>query len=92
MKTYAIRRKTAWKDPDELGATAELSKQVAESDFPEEIRWIRSYVIDEPDGSLGTICIYEASNPEAIRGHAAQVGMPADEILDVAEVVVVNAD
>ena len=92
MNTYAIRRKTAWKDPDELGATAELSKQIAESDFPDEIRWIRSYVIDEPDGSLGTICIYEASGPEAIRGHAAQVGMPADEILDIAEVVVVNAD
>jgi hypothetical protein len=92
MKTYAIRRKTAWKGPDELGATAELSKQVAASDFPDQIRWIRSYVIDEPDGSLGTICIYEASNPEAIRGHAEKVGMPADEILDVAEVVVVDAD
>jgi hypothetical protein len=92
MKTYAIRRKTAWQDPDELGTVAELSKKVAASDFPEEIRWIRSYVIDEPDGRLGSICIYEASGPEAIRGHAEQVGMPADEILDIAEVVVIDAD
>ena len=92
MKTYAIRRKTAWKEPDELGAVAELSKKIAASDFPDEINWIRSYVIDEPDGRLGTICIYEASGPEAIRGHAEQVGMPADEILDVAEVVVVTPD
>ena len=92
MKTYAIRRKSAWKDPDELGAAGELSKQIAASDFPEEISWIRSYVIDEPDGRLGTICIYEASGPEAIRGHAEAVGMPADEILDVAEVVVITPD
>jgi len=92
MKTYAIRRKTAWQDPDELGATAELSKQIAASDYPEEIRWIRSYVIDEPDGRLGTICIYEASSPDAIRGHAEKVGMPADEIHDIAEVVVIDAD
>ena len=49
-------------------------------------------MIDEPDGRLGTVCIYEASGPEAIRGHAEQVGMPADEILEVAEVVVIDAD
>jgi hypothetical protein len=92
MKTYVIRREQAWQSPEELGAAAERSKQVAASDFPDEIRWIRSYVIGEPGGTLGTVCIYEASGPEAVRGHAERVGMPADEILEVVDTVVVRPD
>jgi hypothetical protein len=68
------------------------SKQVADDDFPQDIRWIRSYVIAEPDGSLGSICIYQASDPEAVRKHAHRVGMPADEILDVVDTVVIRPD
>src|SRR3954452_19341117 len=33
----------------------EGSREVADSDFPEDIRWIRSYVIDEEGGTLGTL-------------------------------------
>ena len=51
---------------------------MAESDFPDDIRWIRSYVIAEPGGTLGTVCIYQASGPEAVREHASRVEMPAD--------------
>ena len=64
MKTYVIRREKAWQSSEELEAAAGRSKQVAESDFPDAIRWIRSYVIDEPGGTLGTVCIYQASGPE----------------------------
>jgi hypothetical protein len=92
MKTYVIRREKAWRDGEELEAAAGRSKQVAESDFPNEIRWIRSYVIDEPGGTLGTVCIYQASGPEAVRDHAGRVGMPADEILEVADTVVIRPD
>ena len=92
MKTYVIRREKAWKNGAELEATAGRSKQVAESDFPDAIRWIRSYVIDEPGGTLGTVCIYQASGPEAVRDHAKRVGMPADEILEVADTVVIRPD
>lgn len=92
MKTYVIRREKAWEGPEQLGATAERSKQVAASDFPDEIRWIRSYVIGEPGGSLGTVCIYQASGPEAVRAHAERVGMPADEVLEVVDTVVVRPD
>jgi Protein of unknown function (DUF4242) len=49
-------------------------------------------VIAEDGGSLGSICIYQASDPEAIRSHARRVGMPADEILDVADLVVIRRD
>ena len=92
MNTYAIRRKDAWKSPEELQQVAERSKQVADDDFPQDIRWIRSSVIAEPDGSLGSVCIYQATDHEAVRKHAHRVGMPADEILDVVDTVVIRPD
>jgi thiamine biosynthesis protein ThiC len=92
MNLYAIRRKHAWKSPEELEQVAARSKQVADDDFPQDIRWIRSYVIAEADGSLGTVCIYQASDHDAVRKHAHRVGMPADEILDVADTVVIRPD
>lgn len=92
MNTYVIRREKAWQGPEELEATAGRSKEVAASDFADDISWIRSYVIGEPDGSLGTVCIYQASGVDAIRKHAERVGMPADEILEVADTVVVRPD
>jgi Protein of unknown function (DUF4242) len=92
MKTYVIRREKAWQNGGELELAAARSKEVAESDFPDDIRWIRSYVISEPGGTLGTVCIYQASGPEAVRGHAKRVGMPADEILEVADTVVIRPD
>jgi hypothetical protein len=90
MKTYAIRRKNAWASPEEI--PAERSKEVADDEFPSDIRWIRSYVIAEEDGTLGSVCIYQASSPEAIRKHAHRVGMPADDIWNVADTVVIRPD
>lgn len=92
MNTYAIRRKHAWKSPEEVEQVAARSKQVADDDFPSDIRWIRSYLIAEEDGSLGSICIYQATDRETVRKHAHRVGMPADEILDVADMVVIRPD
>jgi hypothetical protein len=92
MKTYVIRRKQAWQNPQELETAAKRSTEVAESEFPDDIRWIRSYVIDEPGGTLGTVCIYQASGIDAVRDHASRVGMPADEILEVADTVVIRPD
>lgn len=92
MKTYVIRREKAWQSPEELEATAARSKEVAESSFPDDISWIRSYVIAEPGGTLGTVCIYQASGIDAVREHASRVEMPADEILEVADTVVIRPD
>ena len=92
MNTYVIRREQAWKDAAELEATAARSKDVAETDFPDDIRWIRSYVIAEPGGTLGTVCIYQATSIEAVREHAGRVDMPADEVLEVADTVVIRPD
>jgi sporulation protein YlmC with PRC-barrel domain len=92
MNTYVIRRRQAWQSPEELEQVAARSKEIADSDFPQDIRWIRSYVIAEADGTLGSACIYEASSPEAIHKHAERVGMPADEITAVADTVVIRPD
>ena len=92
MNTYVIRREKAWQSPEELEATAERSKEVAESDFPDDIRWIRSYVITEDGGTLGTVCIYQATNIDAVRDHAGRVDMPADEVLEVADTVIIRPD
>lgn len=92
MNTYMIRRREAWSTPAELEAAGERSAAVAESEFPDRIRWIRSYVVEEEAGGLGTICIYQAADVEAVRDHAGKVGMPADEVLPVADTVIVHPD
>jgi len=60
--------------------------------MPEDIRWIRSYVLDEGDSRLGTVCMYQASSPQAIRDHAARAQLAVDEIIPVADTVVVRPD
>jgi len=59
--------------------------------MPDGVRWIRSYVLEEGDGAVGTVCIYQAASPEAIREHAQRADLPADEIIKVADTVFVAA-
>ena len=91
MQLYTIRRRNGWATADDLKAAAERSTAVGK-EMPDDVRWIRSYVLAEEDGSLGTVCIYQASSPEKIREHAHRVGMPADEITPVGDVVLVRPD
>jgi thiamine biosynthesis protein ThiC len=92
MNTYVILRRGAWKDSDELGVAAGRSKAVGDEEMADDIRWIRSYVLQEPDGTVGTVCIYEASSPAAIREHASRAELAADEIIPVADTVVIRPD
>jgi len=92
METYVILRRGGWGSADELGVAAERSKAVGDQEMSEDIRWIRSYVLDEGDGRLGTVCIYQASSPEAIRAHAQRADLPADEVIGVADTVIVRPD
>ena len=91
METYMILRRGGWRTPDELQAAAARSGAEADK-TPDDIRWIRSYVLAETDGSLGTVCIYQASSPEAIRCHAYTATLPVDEIVAVADTVVLRPD
>jgi Protein of unknown function (DUF4242) len=92
MNLYVIRRPSGWRTPEELQAAAARSKQVGDDEMSADIRWIRSYVVHEADGGLGTVCIYQASSPEKIREHATRAGMPATEIVEVADTVLVRPD
>jgi hypothetical protein len=92
MQLYAIIRRNGFTDGPDLEAAAARSTQVADEQLPDDIRWIRSYVLSESDGSLGTLCIYEASSPESIREHARCAALPVDEIVAIADTVVVRPD
>jgi hypothetical protein len=58
----------------------------------DDIRWIRSYVLEEGAGSIGTVCIYEASSPEAIREHAQRADLALTEIIPIMDTVIVRQD
>ena len=92
MNTYVILRRSGWRSPEDLQEAAARSKQVGDEEMSNDIRWIRSYVLEEGGGSVGTVCIYQASNPEAIREHASRADLPVDEIIPVADTVVVRPD
>lgn len=92
MNTYVILRRSGWSSPDELQEAAARSSKVGDEEMSDDIRWIRSYVMAEEDGRLGTVCVYQASSPEAIREHASRALLPADEIVQVADTVVVRPD
>jgi Nickel responsive protein SCO4226-like len=92
MQLYAILRRRGWRSPGDLEAAAERSRQVGDEQMSDDIRWIRSYVLEEGAGTVGTVCIYEASNPEAIREHASRADLPVDEIIPVADTVIVRED
>ena len=92
MNLYAILRRSGWRSPQELEEAAARSARVGDEEMSDDVRWIRSYVLAEDAGSLGTVCIYQAVSPEAIREHASQAGLPVDEIIPVADTVVVRPD
>src|SRR5919109_4987796 len=91
MQTYVIRRREAWKDGEELEGVAARSKQIGDEEMSDDVRWIRTYVLDD-NGTLGSLCVYQATSMDALRDHARRVGMPADEITLVADTVVVRPD
>jgi hypothetical protein len=92
MDLFVIRRRSAWASAAELEQAAERSSRVGLEEMPDQVRWIRTYVVHEPDGRLGSVCIYAATGAAAIREHAQRAGLAADEIIPVADTVVVRED
>lgn len=91
MQLFAILRRDGFADGAVLEAAAARSTDAGD-EMPDEIRWIRSYVLQEGQGSLGTVCIYQAASEEAIRKHAAAADLPISEIIPIADTVVVRPD
>ncbi len=92
MQTYVILRRGGWRSPEDLQAAAARSAQVGDEEMSDDIRWIRSYVMPEHEGGLGTVCIYQASSAEKIREHASRADLPITEIIEVADTVIVRPD
>jgi sporulation protein YlmC with PRC-barrel domain len=91
MELFTIRRREAWKSPEELEAVAARSRQIGDEEMSDDVRWIRTYVIDDGE-TLGSLCVYQATSEDALRDHANRVGMPADEITKVVDTVVIRPD
>ena len=91
MNTYAILRRSGWRSPEDLQAAGERSTKAGE-EMPDEVRWIRSYVLEEDGGSVGTVCIYQATGEDAIRRHGDLAQLPVDEVIPIADTVIVRPD
>jgi hypothetical protein len=91
VNTYVVLRRCGWREMESLRESAKRAESAVER-APDDVCWIRSYFLAEPDGSVGTVCVYQATSPEALRAHAARAGLPVDEIVAVAETIVVDLD
>jgi len=92
MKTYVITRANGWGSPEELESAAAVSARIGNEEMPDRVRWIRSYVTRHEGGRIGTVCIYQGTDPESIREHARRVGMPADTVTEIADTVIIRPD
>jgi thiamine biosynthesis protein ThiC len=92
MNTYVILRRSGWQSPAELDEAAGRSKQVGDEQMSDDIRWIRSYVLEEGGSTVGTVCIYQATSEDAIRKHGELADLPVDEVIPIADTVIVRPD
>jgi hypothetical protein len=90
MELYAIIRRDGWVDGGDLERAAARSSDVGDNQMADDIRWIRSYVLQEEGGHLGTVCIYQASSANAIREHAQRADLPVTEVIPIADTVIVR--
>jgi thiamine biosynthesis protein ThiC len=92
VDTYVILRRNGWSSPQELQEAAARSQDVGDNEMSDDVRWIRSYVLEEGGSEVGTVCIYQATSPEAVREHAKRADLPADEVVRVMDTVVIRPD
>ncbi len=90
LRSYVILRRRGWPSTDALARSAKRSLEVAA--VMGDVRWVRSYVLSEPDGWVGTVCHYRASSEDAIREHARRVKIPIDDVIEVSDLIVLLPD
>ena len=79
MALFVIERSFA----EALGIDAELIDETQRYNDSAGLRWIFSFLSAD---SRKTYCLYEAPNAEALRAQAADLGLPADAIVEVTEI------
>ena len=84
MKTYLIEREI----PDAGKLTAEQLKSISQKscsvlkEMGPNIQWIQSYVTGNK-----IFCVYKAQNEELIREHARKGGFPANNIIEIGNII-----
>jgi hypothetical protein len=89
MKTYLILRRNAWSSERARLSAVTRSDDVA-TEMAADVRWIRTYVLAEEGGSLGSLCVYQATSEDKVREHSACACLPADEVILVESVVAID--
>jgi hypothetical protein len=89
--TYVVVRRRAWRThPDAVEAVARATLEAARLSVI--VTWAQTYVVEETDGTIGSICVYDAVSPEAVRYHSDAAELPVDEIVRVADTIVLRPD
>ena len=91
MNTYIVLRRKGWASAQDLEEAASRSTNTGE-EMAGDVKWIRSYILAEEDGSLGTVCVYQATSEDKVREHADCAKLPADEVIQVTDTVLINPD
>jgi hypothetical protein len=92
VKTFVVLRRGAWEDEDELDEDAAELARIADEEMHDQVKLIRSYVIEEEDGTFGTVCIYQAEDADALMEHAQHAELPADEVVPVVNTLIERDD
>ena len=90
MPLYLVPRTRAWLSAEEVAAAADCVPAVNATIAG--IRWIRSYVVAEEDGTYSGYCVYEADDPEALIRHADALRLPTDAVKPVVATIVAAPD
>jgi uncharacterized protein DUF4242 len=89
MNHYAIFRRHAFSDDHALERAASRACRVANEEMPDRVRWLRSYVCEEDDGTLCSVCIFQAVDRDAVLAHARRAGLACDTVLPIARTLIV---
>ena len=90
MPLYLVPRTRAWLSAEEVAAAADCVPAVNET--IDGIRWIRSYIVAEEDGTYSGYCVYEASDPDVLHRHADALMLPTDAVKPVVATLVAAPD
>ena len=82
MPLYVVPRTRAWLTEEELAADMDCLPAIVAAAV-DDVRWIRSYIVEEDDGALSAFCVYEASGPEALTRLGEATRLPTDAIKSV---------
>ena len=83
MDLYVIRRPSAWANLAELEAAGAKSAKIGNEEMPDRVRWIRSYIVKEANGRLGSFCIYQAREISLNRSASMPCALACREIKDL---------